>query len=146
MLLYWVNFLYRLWGEDVPYPTLSIVDSTSDALSGHIYLTGCLLVLTLYFLWRIKPSGGIYLLVSLGWKCFWVWGFPGAPIWTGWSQLWPTTTGAVRLYYVPTPWTPWCTGVWPAPKWWQSYSWRIQKSYSTVDAILMWGGWLSFSG
>ena len=58
----------------------------------------------------------------------WYWGFDGAwgaPValtLINLAQSRLPNVGAERLSCALAPWNPGCTDVWPAPKWWQSYS------------------------
>ena len=76
----------------------------------------------------------------------WVWVPLGALTWIGLDRPRLPIAGAGRLSYAPATWNHGCTGVWPAPKWWKSYSWRIRTSVSRVAATLLQGDWKSSSG
>ena len=54
--------------------------------------------------------------------------------------------GIVNWYVLQEPWTPGCTGLLTAPKWYQSCYWSINVSLSMVAATFLRAGWLSFSG
>ena len=144
MILYWVNVLYT-WGKaGVPFTPLSDVVGPSCALSGPVCATSFLLALYFWLLCRIMLSTPIYLRFWAGWRLHLVWGSLVALTWTGWVWRRPPTVGAVRWSCVSAPWTPGCTSVRPAKKWWKSYSWRIRTSWISADATLLRGGWLSF--
>ena len=95
---------------------------------------------------HLWPSGLTFLWGGLRWKFLRVWWLPGAPIWRGLVQRRTPIAGSACWYYVLSPWNPRCTGVWPTPKWWQSYSWRIRISVIRVAATLLRGDWLNFLG
>ena len=135
LLLYCIYFPYSLGSSGEPWPPLTVMDGPSCAQFGWFHSTGCLLVLTFYFLCRIRPSGPKYLWVKSVWKFFWVWVLPGAPIGRFLVRRRPNPAGAVLWSNVLAPCTPGFTGVSPTPRWWQSYYWRIRKSYSRVAAI-----------
>ena len=82
----------------------------------------------------------------LGWGG--VVGWWGCVVLTWIAPILPRLPIAVSSHWfcVQAPVTLGYTGVWPAPKWWKSYSWCIHTFLSRVASTLIWGDWLSFSG
>ena len=71
---------------------------------------------------------------------------PGMLTWIGLALRHPTTLAAAHWSGAPAPRIPVCSGGWRAPKWSQSYSWRIHTSLSRTASTWWPGDWLSFSG
>ena len=66
--------------------------------------------------------------------------------WIGLGPPRPPIAVSAHWFCVQVPAILWCNGGWPAPLWWQPYSWRIHMSASKAVSTLMRGNWLSFSG
>ena len=146
MLLYWVCLLYCLEKSGETWPSLLVVGVFYCACFVWVSSTGCFLVLTFYILSRLRLSGPKSTWGNSEWKFLLAWFYFGSPFRRGSLQNRPPTACIARWSDVTAPWNPGCNGVWPAPKWWQSYYWRIRTSSSRVAAILLWGGWLYFWG
>ena len=122
-------------------------------MSPRVWFSGALL----WYLWSWTilfkdPCGGFGCLrwdvlgVGVVWRLWLGLGPPGALTWIVLARRRLPTAASGLLLFVQAPWNPGCTGVWPAPKWWKSYSWRICTSMSRVAATFLQGDWLSSSG
>ena len=146
MLLYWVNCLYPRGGAGVPCFSLSDVVAPYCALYGHAVATSCLTVLLSILICFLRPSAPMYIRFWVGQRLQLVWGSHVALTWIGWARNRLPGVGDGRWFCAQEPWTPGCTGVWPTPKWWRSYSWCIRTSWSRSATNFSWVRWLSFSG
>ena len=71
---------------------------------------------------------------------------PVMPTWRGWALRYPLTGDAAHWSGALAPRILVCSGGWRAPKWSQSYSWRIRMSWSRIVSTLWPGDWLTFLG
>ena len=140
IILYWDYVLYPRGGGQVypdPHSVTEWIPPVLTPFLSLLFRSTC----------RLRPY-------ALGWlrgfRAEWglltVLGYIGALTWRGWSRRRLSATGAGHLFCATEPWTPGCTGVWPAPKLWQSYYWLIRTSSRRVDGTLLQGNWLYFSG
>ena len=137
-------FSFPRGGAGVPCPPLCALVAPSFAVSGRdLLISGTLFKDPCDSFGRMFWGSWGF---GVGWRLWLGLGSPGALNWIGlsWHRL--PTAGSGRLSCVPAPWYPGCTGVWPTPNLWQSYSWHIRTSVSRVTATLLWGNWLSSSG
>ena len=133
-------------GVGVPCPPLPVVVGPPCALSVHVCATIWLLLSSFLFLYRLRPSYLMCLRVWVGLRLCLVWVSIGVLTWTGWARRLPPTAGVWRWSFAPVPRTHGYTCLWPAPKWWKSYSWPIRMSCSRDAATLLRGLCLYFSG
>ena len=81
-------------------------------------------------------------------RCRWGWVgnlIPGVLTWIGLALSHTLTVAAAHWSGAPAPRIPVCSGEWRAPKWSQSYSWRIHTSLSRADSTWWIGNWITSS-
>ena len=84
--------------------------------------------------------------MGLGCRRGWVGNvIPGVLTWIGLALRHPPTVAAAHWSSASAPRIPACSGGWRAPKWSQSYSWRIHTSPSRVASTWCPGDWIPSS-
>ena len=145
MQLYMFYTIYRLGRAGEPWTYMSAFRGTYCSQRSQFHSTGCVMMPN-FFVEILDPSGQKYLWGKIKFNFYHAWLFSGAPTGESLVPRCTTTLGIAHLSSLKSPWTPVCTVVWTAPKWHQSFSWRIHTSLSMVAAYFLLGVWLSFSG